>query len=331
MKLKILVISLILLVIQVSKAQQDVQFSQNQFTKMLYNPAYSAVGNSICGTIIGRQQWAGFVGSPQTFLLSVSSPLNFLKISNAGVGLNVLQDQLGNERTLAANLNLGYAFTGIGTGKLAVGASFGIINKKFVSNWIATDNWQGDRAIPSDGNGQMRLDINAGIFYDASDFFAGVGITHIAGGNFTPSGSRNFIDQLGNSGNIRWALNYGLKQHIFITGGYNYTLPSNPSWELRPMVLVKTEGSSTQFDININAHYNKQIWGGISYRHQDAIVAMVGYDFQPLNLRVGYAYDVTISQIRRHSSGSHELVLNYCFKLPVKTIRIEKYRNVRFL
>jgi hypothetical protein len=29
--------------------------------------------------------------------------------------------------------------------------------------------------------------------------------------------------------------------------------------------------------------------------------------------RIGYSYDVTTSELKNYSSGSHEIMLNYCF------------------
>ena len=78
-------------------------------------------------------------------------------------------------------------------------------------------------------------------------------------------------------------------------------------------------------------------WGGLTYRLQDAIVAMAGVDYKlggtglaGGTLRLGYAYDITTSLVRTASSGSHELLLNYCFNIP-KKIKIERHKSARFL
>ena len=59
-------------------------------------------------------------------------------------------------------------------------------------------------------------------------------------------------------------------------GGYNWAIP-NTNWELMPAVLAKSDLSAPfTVDVNVNALYNKRIWGGVSYRTQDAISAQVG-------------------------------------------------------
>ena len=38
------------------------------------------MNNNICGTILGRQQWAGFTGSPTTGILNVHAPVEWLEV-----------------------------------------------------------------------------------------------------------------------------------------------------------------------------------------------------------------------------------------------------------
>jgi hypothetical protein len=48
------------------------------------------------------------------------------------------------------------------------------------------------------------------------------------------------------------------------------------------------------------------------------------------NYRIGYSYDLTISNIKQHSSGSHEIMLGFCYNItPPK--KITRYKNPRFL
>jgi hypothetical protein len=92
---------------------------------------------------------------------------------------------------------------------------------------------------------------------------------------------------------------------------------------------VKTDAASTQLDVNALLVINKKYWGGLSYRLQDAAVIMIGLEIIP-NLKFGYAYDLTLSSIKSYSSGTHEVMLGYCFK-PIKVIHRQFHRNVRFL
>jgi len=46
--------------------------------------------------------------------------------------------------------------------------------------------------------------------------------------------------------------------------------------------------------------------------------------------KLGYAYDVTLSAIKQHSSGTHELMLGYCKKF-IPPVHKTGHMNVRFL
>jgi hypothetical protein len=54
---------------------------------------------------------------------------------------------------------------------------------------------------------------------------------------------------------------------------------------------------------------NKVLWVGSTYRIGDAISLMLDYDINN-QLRVGYAFDYTISRIQGHA-GTHEFFLGY--------------------
>jgi hypothetical protein len=65
------------------------------------------------------------------------------------------------------------------------------------------------------------------------------------------------------------------------------------------------------------ATFNNKIRGGLSYRTSDAVVVLLGYKFLP-ELMLGYSYDLTTSNITNYSSGSHEIMLRYCFMPKIK-------------
>lgn len=135
-------------------------------------------------------------------------------------------------------------------------------------------------------------------------------------------------------------MNSKLKRHYYFTGAYHWTLANAPDWELSPYVLIKTDFASAQYDITAMVKWQNRIWAGVTYRVQDAVAIIIGaYPFNSAgmneglkNLRIGYSYDVTTSAIGRdkRSSGTHEIMLGYCFKIEIKK-SVTKYINTRFL
>ena len=53
--------------------QQDYQITHYMFDNLSFNPGSAGMHNDICVTMIGRQQWSGFSGSPQTACLLYTS------------------------------------------------------------------------------------------------------------------------------------------------------------------------------------------------------------------------------------------------------------------
>jgi type IX secretion system PorP/SprF family membrane protein len=304
-------------------AQQDPQFSQNMFNKLATNPGYAGTNQAICANLIGRQQWMGFVddGIPKTYLLSVDANV----WQRHGFGLTVFSDQLGFEKTFHAKLAYSFHFT-IGAGTLGIGPELGMVQKSVGGPWVATDPWESDPAIPTKAS-DMTFDVGLGAFYVIPQkLYFGISSTHLTESNVSKSESRPQLPT------IPVDYKYTIARHYYVTAGYQF--PVGSTLALEPSVFVKSDAASTQLDVNIRAIYNNLFWGGVSYRLTDAIVAMVGIEKQGIGgpngtLKVGYSYDVTTSAIKNHSSGSHELMLGYCFKLPEKK-KVTIHENVRF-
>ncbi|MGD1844481.1 MAG: type IX secretion system membrane protein PorP/SprF [Salibacteraceae bacterium] len=308
-------------------SQQDYQFSQFMHNKLLPNPGVAGANNGICATLIGRQQWAQFDGNPESVVFSAHGTV---KPIFGGVGLSVVADRLGQESTVAAKLSYAFRTDKIGPGNLGIGIGLGFINKSIGQDWRSTDNFQQDVVIPDNGASDIGFDMDLGIYYDIEDkLYFGISTTHLT--------QTSIEDQAENPG-VGVAddlLSYTVARHYWIMAGYNYDL--NAEWQLQPNMLIKTDLNSAQVDLNLTAMYNKLLWGGVSYRYQDAIIPMVGINYgMPGSgltggtLKFGYSYDVTTSLIRQHSAGSHEIMLNYCFSIEIPP-KLTKHKTVRFL
>lgn len=291
----------------VSLAQQDPQFSQNMFSRLSINPAYAGSNGAICATLIGRNQWVGFEGAPKTGILSLDAPVSLL---HGGLGLNLGYDELGFEQTMSFRLAYAYRLE-MPSGNLGIGIDAGIMQKSIEGNFIYND--LGDPSIPASGSGISATapDFSLGVYYNNDNLFVGFSSTHLSEGDLK-------------YGTVQSAIS----RHYYIMAGYSYDLTS--SLTLKPSTLIKTDAASTQFDLNINALYNNQFWGGLSYRMSDAIVAMVGLNITD-NLKFGYAYDITTSALKKHSSNTHEIMLSYCFNVKTSPKQPTIHGNTRDL
>lgn len=285
-------------------AQQDPQFSQNMFNRLPVNPGYAGTSGAICGTALGRSQWMGFDGAPQTFVLGVDAPIRAAK---GGIGLTLMQDAIGVENTVTARVGYAYHLSLAG-GTLGIGADVGIVNKTLGQGLKPLQ--QGDPSIPTTAVGATSLDVGFGAYYTSKNFYAGLSSTHL------PESTLN----LGTS-------SYRLRRHYYLMAGYNYQL-GNPDLVLIPSIFLKN-AVTTQLDLNCNLLIKNKIWGGLSYRMQDAIVLLAGAKVWK-DLRLGLAYDLNTSKLNPYNNGTLEIMLNYCMTINVQPKR-QVYRNVRYL
>lgn len=294
--------------------QQNAQFSQYMFNNLYYNPAYAGVEGITTFTAFHRTQWAGYQptsGDPRgginTQVVSLNAPLLRLR---SGLGVHVVNDRLGALTNLEAQASFAYHL-GVGNSKLSIGARVGVYSQTFDYDqyrWVEPDPLQ-----KSDRISQIRPDFSAGLFFRARRYYAGIGFKHLMDAQF------NFgIDTLNNP----------LVNHVVLTGGYDYELAYRV--RLTPTFLVQTDLNMYSFDIGLMATYDDTMWGGVSYRQQEAIVGMVGYSFfKEKSLKLGYAFDYTVVAQVAKAAASHEVMITY--SLPISSANEKKIiRTPRF-
>ncbi len=304
-------------------AQQDAQFSMNTFNRLAINPAYAGMNKALCATLLYRQQWTNFPGAPKTGLLSV----DYGRIAHGGLGLTVDQDQLGFDKTFKAKV--AYSFhTPLKGGILGIGLDAGMIQKSVNGNFIAPDGSTTtggggvDQSIPWSGTKSTTYDVGFGLYYQTRRLYVGLSSLHLPEQKFSGTGNIN---------TLKWDYKYKEARHYYVMAGYTF-IP-DPEWEITPSILLKSVASSSQLDANLMVKWHKMVFGGVSYRISDAIVGIIGLE-KPFNKKItakfGYSYDITTSNIKKQSNGSHELMLGFCYKIKPDASKTS-HMNVRFL
>jgi type IX secretion system PorP/SprF family membrane protein len=295
-------------------SQQDPLSSQYMFNTMTYNPGVAGTSGMICATALNRQQWIGFKGAPSTTIFNISAPVSPFRIKS-GVGLLIESDNIGFDKDI--NLSASYSYLmDLGQGTLGIGLNLGMLNKTLNPTWQipqgdAHTPASGDPLIPENKESYVAFDAGLGFYYKADKYYASLSVTHI------------------NQPKIKFTKGTPyVSRHYYLTAGYTLQLP-NPSLELLPSIFAFSEGKAVQFTLTSLLRYNKKAWGGVSYRAGDALIGIVGFELFN-GIRLGYAYDFTISDMRKNSSGSHEFMVNYCFDLNLGKSPM-KYKSIRFL
>lgn len=301
-------------------AQQDIQLTHFNYSKPSYNPAATGMCGGYCASLIYRNQWDAKVsGAPNSVVFNGEAKIQSI---SSGVGLTFEHDAIGFNRSNYLRLNYAYHYDINKVGTVAAGLGLGMINVGTNATWIPPDSY-GDALLPGGPNGgnvsATNFDMNFGLYFKGyQGYYVGFSVTHLTKPDLK-------------------TLNFESVNHFYVLGGYRFNPASTPKFDFEPSVLVKFISGVTTFDINFTATWNKMLWAGMSYRFQDALAIMVGYQMNMKSqngnqngFKVGYAFDIVTSQLNQYSYGSHEIFLNYCFKPSPKTILNPEY-NPRFL
>src|SRR6218665_558866 len=87
-----------------ANAQQEVMYSQYMFNTLAINPSYAGSRDVLSLTALGRYQWIGVPGSPNTHSFSLDMPI---KNEKMGLGLTAFNDAIGIANN--TGINLAYA------------------------------------------------------------------------------------------------------------------------------------------------------------------------------------------------------------------------------
>lgn len=285
--------------------QQDPQYTQYMYNMNIINPAYAGSKENLSFGLLYRKQWVNIEGAPTTFTLSGSAPVG----KNVGIGLSVISDKIGPVEEKNAYGDVSYTLNLGGERRLAfgikAGATFhnvGLLDqvRPFVPNK--------DDAAFLTNESNVFFNAGAGFFYYTDKFY-------IAGS--VP----NFIKSVHLNENGK---KFGVETpHYFITSGYVFDI--NDNLKFKPFAMVKTSfNAPLSLDLSTNFLFNEKFEIGATYRLQDSFGGLVNFAISP-SLRIGYAYDHIVSDLKFATQSSHELILLFDLNFPKKISRSPRY------
>lgn len=89
-------------------------------------------------------------------------------------------------------------------------------------------------------------------------------------------------------------------------------------------MLKSAFNSPSSLDVSANFLFNERFEIGGTYRVDDSFGAMVNFAITP-SLRIGYAYDNIISDIKTVAPSSHEIILLFDVNFPKKVSRSPRF------
>lgn len=297
-------------------AQQDHQYTQFMFNKLYYNPAYAGSQDVTCVTAIVRNQWIGLDGAPQTQAVTFNAPMVGQRV---GIGGNLYRTTIGISEQMSAEFAYSYRIR-LGQGMLGIGALASV--RLLRNNYNKVDSTQpinGDAAIPQGRQSKFLPNFGVGAYYTTEKFYFGFSVPRLLTNNIDLAEEELVISKE--------------VSHIYAMGGF--ILPINEQLKLQPQVLLKLAPNSPfDADVNANLWILNKFMIGASYRLGGSTINSFGESIDVLiaarltdQILFGAAYDVTLSELKNHNSGSIEVALRYCFG---KGSGEQEYTNPRF-
>lgn len=283
--------------------QQRPVHSLYMFDPLLINPAYAGTHVQLSATGVYRNQWVNFPGAPKTFTGTVHSGFRKAKV---GVGLMFGNDQIGVHSDNSVYGIYSYKIKlseRKGGGILSFGLQAGFNALK--SDYLLT--------IPKDQPeigviSKFNWNFGTGAFFRNRNMYAGISIPYIVhnkiiGVSNTASDSIRGIDSKGRQ-----------QRYYYLMGGLTRQLSPIVKWQPSALIRVQ-ENAPLSFDLNTMFIFYDAVGAGVSYRLNDSFIGLFELQLNE-NFHVGYAYDITMSDVRQYSNGSHEIMINYRIKIP---------------
>jgi type IX secretion system PorP/SprF family membrane protein len=292
--------------------QQWPQYSLYSWNQFAFNPAYAGMDGSLSFTGVFRKQWVGLDGSPSSQHANLHLPVELL---NSGFGLYLSNDRIGAEQAVGVGMAYSYRLPLGSETVLAAGINGQWMQYTLNGGRLRTPqgSYEGggidhnDGLLPEGRFGASTTELGAGLYLENPRFQLGVSMQNA----LEPSFSQN--DVL-----------YTLDRTYIGFAGTRVDIGRH--WQWLPSVLAKSNGTQWQVDWTNLLGYDGNFFGGLTFRGYDrlsvdAFAALAGVRLND-KFFLGYAYDFSISSLRRVNEGSHEVILKYNLRKAIGKQRI---------
>lgn len=275
-------------------SQQLPQYTQYMLNEMAINPAVAGKDEFADVRSNNRYQWIGITDAPRTYMLTLHGPI---KDKNMGLGMNLYTDIVGPTRRTGLNFSYAYHMKLKEDMFLSMGLSAGILQWGIDGSKLYLRD-EGDENLLSTYQTTYVPDFGAGIYFHKKDrFYVGLSLPQIY------QAPIKLYEGAGKNSKI--------VNHFNLNAAYKFDLGDD--FKIEPSFLVKYAiPAPPKLDIGARVIYQEQIWLGGAYRHNDAFTALIGY-FYKNYLMIGYSYDFTTTNIKKYTSGTHEIMLGIRF------------------
>jgi len=287
------------------QAQQDPHYTQYMYNMSVMNPAYAGSKESVSGGLLYRKQWVEIEDAPSTGTFFIHSPVG----KNVGLGLSVVSDKIGPVEENNFYGDFSYTLNLGGEHRLAFGLKAGLTMHKIDFNSIYPTLPDPNDDVFGSGNPNATfMNIGSGVFYYTNKYYLAFSVPNMLKSKYLDFDGRKYGTEV---------------LHYFLTGGYVFDI--NPNLKFKPFAMIKTSlNAPTSVDVSTNFMLYDKLELGATYRLEDSFGALVNFAITP-SLRIGYAYDHIISDLKVVTPASHEVMLLFDLNFPKKVSQSPRY------
>ncbi len=273
------------------QSQQKSLTSQYLHNKIIVNPAYAGLADGWHNSLIYRNRFTGFDGSPTSQIFTSHLPF---KQKSMALGIRGSNDQFGPLQMINVAGIYAYHLT-TGKGRLSFGLEGGIgYHRLDFTNLTRTV--EADQALSRNSESKIVPDAAFGVYYHQDDFYLG-------------AASYQLIPNQLNYTGFEGSTVAKLVKHYYVIGGYK--LDVNDQMKVEPSVLFRYAFPVLpQAEAQVALHYKDFLTIAAGYRTGHDLVFLARYNLNR-SISLGYAFDLSLGQIANFYNSAHEIGLSY--------------------
>ena len=281
-----------LLTITNTSAQQDPNFTLYNFNMNIINPAFAGIKDSPELNLVYRNQYLGIDDAPRTISMAYSRPMG----NNLGLGISVINDRVFvlDQTDIAIDFSYKVQIDEQTNMYFGIKAGGGFVNID-----LTRANAQGNDLLFSQNQSFFNPHVGAGLNIQSKKFYISISTPNfLRGDRYEKQGNRPSaaVDQ----------------SHFYLGGGVHIDV--NEEIRVTPRFMMRTvEGAPTSYDAGASLEINEKFTAGANLRI-DETASIYGLIRVIDKLKLGFAYDITTTDITKvNDNGSLEVILKYQF------------------
>ncbi|HHS95918.1 MAG TPA: type IX secretion system membrane protein PorP/SprF, partial [Phaeodactylibacter sp.] len=253
-------------------------------------------------TALYRRQWIGFKNAPESKLLSFDAPIFGDKV---GFGLTISQQTMGIQNNWYANMAYSYhiKISKASSFRIGLQASMKSQGLDFADPGVYIRETGDQSILENETVKDVFANFGAGLYYTFGHTYVGVSVPYFYPAEIGLNKSPNLVRIAETA------------QHYYLMLGT--MLKVSEKMDIKPALLVKyVKNAPFDMDVNVMLVFDKKFNLGLSYRMGgtgigESVDLMAMYQYN--QIAFGLAYDMGLSALKAHQSGSVEALIRYDF------------------